>query len=96
MVSTFDSNRSTRIISCYSPNNARDETDLDVFYNELTSVGRSIPKHNVLIIGGNMNAQIGKKVNNNISLHNLSKRNEEHLTDFTLENGLTYLIVNFK
>ena len=37
---------------------------------------RSFSKHNVLIIGGDMNAQIGKNVNNKFSLHNPSNRNE--------------------
>ena len=31
------------------------------FYEELASLVRSIPKHNLLVIGGDMNAQIGKK-----------------------------------
>ena len=43
---------------------------------------RSIPKHNMLIIGGDMNAQIGKNGNNKYSLHNTSNRNGQHLTDF--------------
>ena len=43
---------STMIISSYSPINPSDETDLITFYNELSSLVRSIPKHNVLIIGG--------------------------------------------
>ena len=47
------------IISCNSLTNVSDEKDLDIFYNELSSLIRS--KHNVLIIGGEMNAQIGKK-----------------------------------
>ena len=40
------------------------KTDLIHFYNELSSLVRSIPKHNVLVIGRDMNAQIGKNVNN--------------------------------
>ena len=55
------------------------------------SLVHSILKHNVLIIGGDMNALIGKNVHNKFSLHNLSNRNVEHLTDFPLENGLTCL-----
>ena len=43
-----------------------------------------------------MNAQIGKNVNHKFSLHNLSNRNGEHLTDFTLENRLTCLNTNFQ
>ena len=34
-----------------------------VFYDELSSLVRSIPKHNVFVINGDMNAQIGKNVN---------------------------------
>ena len=68
-----------------------DETDLSAFYNELSSIVRSILKHNVLIIGGDMNVPIGKNINNKFSLHNSSNRNEEHLTDFKLENRLTCL-----
>ena len=37
-----------------------------------------------------------KNVNLKFSLHNLSNRNEEHLTAFTLENRLTCLITKFQ
>ena len=71
MVATFNSNPSTTTI-CYSPTNVSEETDLIAFYNELSSLVRSILKHNVLIFGEDMNALIGKNVN-----HNLSNRNGE-------------------
>ena len=48
MIATLDGNPGTMIISCYSPTNASDETDLGTFYNELSSL--------VLIIGGDTNA----------------------------------------
>ena len=57
---------------------------------------RSIPKHNVLFIGGDMNAQIGKNGNHKYSLHNSSNRNGQNLTDFTTEIRLTCLITNFQ
>ena len=37
MVATFNGNPSATIISCYSPTNVSEETDLIVFYNELSS-----------------------------------------------------------
>ena len=43
-----------------------------------------------------MNAQIGKNVNHKFILHNLSNRNGQHLTDFTLENRLTCLNTKFQ
>ena len=96
MITSFYGNPSTTIISCYSPSNVSEETDLIAFYNELSSLVCSILKHNIHIIGGDMNAQIGKKVNHKFSLHNLSKRNGEHLTDFLPENRLTCLKIEFQ
>ena len=89
LVATFTGNPSAKIISCYNPTNVSEETDLIAFYNELSSFLCSIPKHNVLVIDGDMNVQIGKNVNHKFSLHNLSNRNREHLRDHTLENWLT-------
>ena len=77
MVATFNGNPRATIITCYSFTNVRKETDLIAFYNELSSLVYSIPKHNVPVIGGDMNAQIGKNINHKFSLHNLSNRNEE-------------------
>ena len=95
MVATFNGTPCT-IISRYSPTNVSEETDLIAFYNELSSFVRSILKHNVLVIGGDMNARIGKNVNHKFSLHNSSNRNGEYLTDFTLENRLTCLNTKFQ
>ena len=86
MVATFNGNPSATII-CYSPTNVSEETNLIAFYDELSSLVRSIFKHNVLVIEGDMNALIGKNVNHKFSLHNSSK-NGEHLTDSTLENNM--------
>ena len=96
MVATFNGNPRATIISCYSPTNVSEETELIAFYAELSSLVRSIPKHNVLVIGGDMNAQIGKNGNNKYSLHNTSNRNRQHLTDFMIENRFTCLNTNFQ
>ena len=80
IAATFNGNPRATIISCYSPTNVSEETELVAFYDELSSLVRSIPKHNVLVIGGDMNAQIGKNGNNKYSLHNTSNRNGQHLT----------------
>ena len=96
MVATLSGNPSATIISCYSPTNVSEETGLIAFYNELSSLVRSIPKHNALVISGHMNAQIGKNLNHKFSLHNSSNRNGLHQTDFTLENKLTCLNTKFR
>ena len=96
MVAIFNGNTSATIISCYNPTNVSEETELIAFYDELSSLVRSIPKHNVLVIGGDMNVQIGKKVHHKFSLHNSSNRNGQHLIDYTIENRLTCLNTNFQ
>ena len=96
MAATFNGNPKATIISCYSPTNVSEETELVTFYEELSSLVRSIPKHNLLVIGGDMNAQIGKNRNNKYSLHNTSNRNGQHLIDFMIENRLTCLNTNFQ
>ena len=35
--------------------NAINETDIIIYYNELSPLIRNIPEHNILIIGGDMN-----------------------------------------
>ena len=62
MVATYNGNTSATIIG-YRPTNVSEETELIAFYNELSSLVCSILKHTVLIIGGDMNAQIGKNIN---------------------------------
>ena len=65
MVTTFNGDYSKTINSCHSSTNANDEKELDTFSKKLPSLVRSIPKHNVLIIGSDMNAQKGKNVTTN-------------------------------
>ena len=96
MAATLNGNPKATIISCYSPTNVSEETKLVTVYEKLSSLVRSIPKHNLLVIGGDMNAQIGKNRNNKYSLHNTSNRNRQHLTDFMIENRLTCLNTNYQ
>ena len=88
MVATFNGNPSATIIFSYS---VSEEMDLLTFYNELSSLVHSILKHNVVVIGGDMNAQFGQNVNHKYGLHNSSNKNGEHLTDMMLKNRLTCL-----
>ena len=96
MAATFNGNPKATIISCYSPTNVSEENEIVTFYEDLSSLVRSIPKHNLLVIGGDMNAQIGKNRHNKYSLHNASNRNGQHLIDFMIENRLTCLNTNFQ
>ena len=94
MVATFNGNPSATVISC--PTDVSEETEIIDFYDGLSSLVRSIPKHNVHVISGDVNALIGKNGNHKYSLRNSSNRNRQHLTDFTIENRLTFLNTNFQ
>ena len=96
MVATFNGNPRATIISCYSPTNVSEETAPIAFNDELSSLVRCIPKHDVLVIGGDTNTQIGKNGNHKYSLHNLSNMNGQHLTYFTIENRLNCFNTNFQ
>ena len=56
MAATFNGNPKATIISCYSPTNVSEETEQVTFYEELSTLVRSIPKHHMLVIGVDMNA----------------------------------------
>ena len=73
LAATFNGNPRATIVTSNSPTNVSEETELVAFYDEISSLVRSIPKQNLLVIGGDMNAQIGKK-GNKYSLHNTSNR----------------------
>ena len=68
MVATFNGYPGAKIISSYSSTIVSEEMDLIAFYSELSSLVHRIPKHDVLVIGGDMN---GKHINNKFSLHKL-------------------------
>ena len=96
MVTTFSDKLIAIIISCYRPTNVSEETELIAFYDQLSTIVHSIPKHNVLVIGGDMNVHIGKNGKHKYSQRNSSNRNGQHLTDFTMEKRLTCLNANFQ
>ena len=96
IVASLNGKPRASIISCYRPTNISEETELIAFYDELSSLGRTIPKHNILVIGGDMNAKIGKNGNHKYSLHNSSNRNGQHLMDFIRENRLTCVNANYQ
>ena len=84
MVATFNGNPSTKIISYYRLTTVSDKASLSI--TSFSPLFVAIPKHSILIIGEDMNAQIGINVNNKFSLQNSSNKNGEHLRDFTQEN----------
>ena len=91
MIVNFNGNPQTSIIVYYSPTNLCDPTEIENFYENLTSTTRRIPKHNVLIIAGDFNAHLGIQDGFKFALHDESNRNGILLKDYILENNLLCL-----
>ena len=96
MVATFNGNPKTTVISCYSPTNCSEELEIQNVYHQLTDSIKNIPKHNVLIIGGDMNAKIDNNKCVGNSYHNYTNRNDEYLLDLTIDCGLVNISTKFQ
>ena len=96
LVATFHGIPEPTLISCYSPTNIADEQEVVDFYDDLSSLTRSIPKHNVLIIGRDQNAQIGQSIHHIFTYHHTSNRDGEYLEHFLIENGLLCINTPFQ
>ena len=95
IVATFNGNPAITVISCYSPTNVASKEDKDTFYAELTELTKSIPKHNVILIGGDMNARIGKKDAKGSVYNRATNENGQHLLDYIQECNLKALNTAF-
>ena len=96
ITATFSGNPRTTVISCYSPTNVSDEQEVIHFYDDLSSLIRAIPKHNLLILGGDFNAQLGVDEYHKYAFHTATNRNGEHLRHFLIENDLICLNTRFQ
>ena len=96
MIATINGNPQTTIISCYSPTNVSKEDEAEKFYEELTSVTRQVPKHNILIIGGDFNAQLGQSDGFKYAYHTETNRHGSILKDYLNENNLLCLNTKFQ
>ena len=81
------------VIQCYSPINDDNGEKKDEFYEALNGVTTSIPKHDVLIVMGDMNAKVGE---DNTGLEyvmgqpgkGIRNNNGDRLVDFCMHNSL--------
>ena len=95
MIATFYGNPKTTLICCYSPTNVSDESDVEDFYASLESLTRRIPKHNMLIIGGDFNAHLGRNDGFTSSYHSETNRNGSKMKDYLQANELICLNTSF-
>ena len=90
---TYNGNPCTTIFFCYNFTNVCDRSDIITFYNKLQSLVRHILKHNVPIIGEDINTLIGKCINKLFT--KFPNRNDEYQVEFSFENWLVCLIMKF-
>lgn len=81
------------VIQCYSPTNDANDDEKDTFYNQLQSVLHRTPKHDMVIVMGDLNAKVGKDNTGKeacMGAHGIGQLNEngERLLDFCEINGL--------
>lgn len=82
VVLTLLGNPQTTVICCYSPTNEeRYTSDTENFYKTLSTAVADVPAHNLLIIGGDFNAQLGPE-KARFTYHKASNKNGRFLTDF--------------
>ena len=93
---TFDGNPKTTITSCYSPTNISDEHMRTSFYTLLSESIRAIPKHNVQIVGGDMNAKINPEDCTGNSFNKKTNFNGQALLTLLEECNLILLNTKFK
>ena len=48
------------VIQCYAPPNDHDDDDKDAFYQQLQDLVEKVPRHDILLVMGDLNAQIGE------------------------------------
>ena len=58
MIATFNENPKCTVISTYSATNVTSEDTIHQYYSELTALIHQVPKHNILLLCGEMNAQV--------------------------------------
>ena len=51
--------RKLTIIQCYAPTNYKEKVVKQEFYDQLQSIRNSVPKHDICLVIGDMNAKIG-------------------------------------
>jgi exonuclease III len=81
------------VVQCYAPTNATEEEVKERFYEQLQGIVDKIFEHEVVIVGGDLNAKVGidnKRRERCIWKFKMGEMNENgHLfSDFCMENGL--------
>ena len=84
MVASFHDNPLLNVVCVYSATNCSLDQETESFYSDLRGMLSSISKHNIKIIAGDMNSQLGHD-NVKWSFHETTDRNGLYLKELLLE-----------
>ena len=90
------------MIQMYAPTNNADEDTKDMFYKQLQRVIYNIPRHDIIILSGDLNAKLGYKQEGEdgiVGIYDLKSEksdNRERLTSFCAINNLAITSTMFK
>ena len=96
LIATFIGNPAVTVISCYSPTNVSNVDGREEFYAELSELTKAVPKHSVLLIGGDMNGKIGASDAKGSVYNKHTNENGQLLLNYVLECNLKPLNTSFK
>jgi hypothetical protein len=88
------------LINIYAPTEDKEEIK-EKFYEELQRTQDRVPKHDVVIIMGDMNSKLGKEevfsqVIGRHTVHNISNENGEMVANYAIINGMFLISTNFQ
>ena len=89
------------LINAYAPTEDKTEEIKEQFYDDLQSVVDKVPKSDLIIILGDVNAKLGKepayqKITGKHTLHEETNRNGELLCDFAAANNMVVMSTQFQ
>jgi len=89
------------IINIHAPKEDKEEEIKEQFYEELQRIQDRVPKHDITIIMGDMNAKLGKEevfsqVIGRHSLHNSTNENGEMVVYHAINNDMFVISTNFQ
>ena len=89
------------LINIHAPTEDKEEEIKEQFYEELQRTQDKIPKHDITIIMGDMNAKLGKEevfsqVIGCHSLHNSTNENGEMVAHYAINNDMFVISTNFQ
>jgi hypothetical protein len=89
------------LINAYAPTHDKTEEIKEQFYDDLQTMVYTVPKSDLTIIFGDVNAKLGKepayqKITGKHTLHEETNRNGELLGDFAAANNIIIMSTQFQ